>query len=85
MLSMEGRVAHLYCFPQVIPSTLFIHESKLRTRSINECACLLLNDLSVDLSRSDIVIARERDIQISLIVAKIQIYFTTVIEDVYLA
>jgi hypothetical protein len=84
-LSIAGRAAHLYCFPQVIPSTLFIHESKLRTRLINECTRLLLDDLPVDFSRGDIVIARERDIQISFIVAKIQIHFTTVIEDINLA
>ena len=46
---------------------------------------LLFNDLTVDLAGRDIVIARQRHVEITLVVAQVEVNFATVIEDVHLA
>lgn len=45
---------------------------------------LLLDDLSVDLSCRDVVIAREGDIQVSLVVSKVQIDLSAIVKDIHL-
>lgn len=39
----------------------------------------------VDLSGRDVVLARERDVEVSFIVSQIQIHLTTIIEDEHLS
>ena len=46
---------------------------------------LFLNYFPVDLPSRDVVIARECDIKISLIVAQVEINLASIVEDVHLA
>lgn len=46
---------------------------------------LLLDDLSVDLARGDVVVASKGDVQITLIVAKIQVCLSSIVQDEDLA
>jgi hypothetical protein len=42
---------------------------------------LLLDDVLVDLACGDVVLARERDVEVAFIVAKVKIDFTAIVED----
>jgi hypothetical protein len=42
---------------------------------------LLLDDVLVDLARGDIVLARESDVEITLVVAKVEVDFPAIVED----
>ena len=45
---------------------------------------LLLDDLSVDLASRDIIVARQRDIQVALIVSQIQVDLATIVQHKHL-
>lgn len=45
---------------------------------------LFFDDLSVDLSCCNIVVTRKGDIQVSLVVSKVQIDLSAVVKDIYL-
>ena len=42
---------------------------------------LLFDDVLVDLARGDVVLARESDVKVTLVVAKVEVDFTAVVED----
>ena len=47
-------------------------------------ATLLLDDLSVDLACGDIIVARQRDIQVTLIISQIQVDLATIVQHKHL-
>jgi len=42
---------------------------------------LLLDDVLVDLASGDVVLAREGDVEVTLVVAKVEVDFTAIVED----
>lgn len=44
-------------------------------------ATLTLNDVLVDLSRRDVVLARQRDVEVALVVSKIEIDLTAIVQN----
>lgn len=75
---------NLDCLPEIIafPLRMTVNDvakpDKLWTH-------LSFNDLSVNFPCRDIVVSRQSDIQISLVVSKIQIHFSSIVQDVNLA
>lgn len=75
---------------QSFPSSLHVaiarkHAFKTRLRIGKIGPHLLLNDLTIDLACRDVVIARQSNVQISLIVSEVEIDFSTVVQNVDLA
>jgi hypothetical protein len=46
---------------------------------------LLLDDLAVDLARGDVVVARQGDVEVALVVAEVEVGLAAVVEHVHLA
>lgn len=61
------------------------HENDRPTCTYDLKTRLFLNNLSVDLARRDVVIAAQRDIEVSLVVSQVKVDFSAIVEDVDLA
>lgn len=90
-LSTDREGVELDYLPgQSFPSSLHVaiarkHAFNTRLRIGKIAPHLLLDNLTINLACRDIVIARQRDVQISLIVSEVEIDFSTVVQDVDLA